>query len=717
MLNVIFCNIGLVLIGIFINKFIRKMRWEELKSILLRMLPATLFLVMTYAVFTPSTLFLQNISEFSIPYIGIVPVILWVAFLLCTVVLFVVLCVVSDKNAVYFNSFLFLIALGLYVQGNFLNPTFPSLDGAPIDWSVYYKRAVVSNLLWPVFLAAVFAAAVHWKSKSQKIMKWISYWCVSIQMVTLAVLLLTSEREADTYGISKEGEFSVGAKENIVVFIVDSLQTSVMKEYLASDNYPAGRMDDFTMFDNMVSGGAPTSIGLTVFVTGVEYDPLQSGKEFNEDLWEDVTLYDDLHENNYDVRFYTSISVPGISDKIIENCVPSDLHIGDYSGFTQQMYKLVNLYLMPQGLKQYFWLTTDDLTETILKDETHYSYGNVPFFTDMESAGALSTDYENAFRLYHIEGVHTPYATDENLQEAEEDSVTEQQVLRGVMKGIYQYIDYMKDAGIYDSSTIIIAGDHGRFEDGNPGATAAFLIKRPYEEAPLQTNSAPVHYRNVSSTLAAAFMEDYSAYGPSVYDITDESDVERLHTMDSPIRDKNTIDDSWDRADECRLIVPADAEEISGYQIWDPFTINTVDYKLGETIDYSSDNAFAEQINYRLYKENGAATASNELSVCLHIQDAGKDDLIFRYAYSKVYNGEQTMRIYANGNRVDTVVCKEENVNQNQEVTIPGGSIEDDTLLLRFVFPNAVTPNQLDRENGDTRVMSVSFTSMCIDKK
>lgn len=310
MLNVTFCNIGLVLAGAFINKFIRKMKWEELKGILLRMFPATLFLVMTYAVFTPSALFLQNISEFSIPYIGIVPVILWVAFLLCTIVLFVVLCVVSDKNAVYFNSFLFLLALGLYVQGNFLNPTFPSLDGAPIDWSVYYKRAIVSNLLWPVFLAAVFAAAVRWKSKSQRIMKWISYWCVSIQMVTLAVLLLTSEREADTYGISKEGEFSVGAEENIVVFIVDSLQTSVMKEYLASDNYPAGRLDDFTMFDNMVSGGAPTSIGLTVFMTGVEYDPLQSGKEFNEDLWEDVTLYDDLHESNYDVRFYTSISVP-----------------------------------------------------------------------------------------------------------------------------------------------------------------------------------------------------------------------------------------------------------------------------------------------------------------------------------------------------------------------------------------------------------------------
>lgn len=715
MLTIIFCSIGLILIGTLVNKIIRKMKWEELKRILLWLLPSAFFIVVTYAVYTPSALFIQNISEFSIPYSSIIPVILSVVFLLWAMIFFIALCVVNERNAVYFNSVLFVIALGLYVQGNFLNPAFPSLDGAPIDWSVYYKRAIVSNLLWPLFLAVVFAAAVHWKSKSQKIMKWASYWFASMQLVTLVVLLLTGEQELDTYGISKEGEFSVGAEENIVVFIVDSLQTSAMKEYLASDAYPAGSLDGFTMFDNMVSGGAPTSRGLTVFMTGVECDPLQCEKEFNAKLWDGVTLYDDLHEHNYDVRFYTTNSVPGISDKIIENCVPSNLRIGDYAGFTGQLYKLVNLYLMPQGLKQYFWLTTDDLTEAVVADEANYGYGNTSFFGDMNAAGALQTGYENAFRLYHIHGVHMPYMTDENMQEVEVGSVTEQQVLEGVMKGIFQYMDYMKNAGIYDSSTIIIAGDHGRFENGNPGATAAFLIKRPHEEASLQTNSAPVHYRNVAATLAAAVMDDYSAYGPSVYDITEASDVERLHTMDSPIRDKNTIDDAWDKADECRVIVPADAEDVARYQIWDPYEINRIDYRLGETIDFTTDNAYAEQIKYRLYKENGAATASNELSICLRIEDAGKEDLTFHYTYSGVYNGEQTMRIYANGNSVETVTCTQENTGKDCTVAIPGDRIEDDTLILRFVFPNAVTPNQLDRENGDTRVLSVSFTSMCLE--
>lgn len=151
------------------------------------------------------------------------------------------------------------------------------------------------------------------------------------------------------------------------------------------------------------------------------------------------------------------------------------------------------------------------------------------------------------------------------------------------------------------------------------------------------------------------------------------------------------------------------------YQIWDPYEINRIDYRLGETIDFTTDNTYAEQIKYRLYKENGAATASNELSICLRIEDAGKEDLTFHYTYSGVYNGEQTMRIYANGNSVETVTCTQENTGKDCTVAIPGDRIEDDTLILRFVFPNAVTPNQLDRENGDTRVLSVSFTSMCLE--
>lgn len=718
MLYIIFANVGLVLIGVLFNKFLRKMSSTELRHIVIQLIPATLFLLITYAIYTPSSLFLQNISEFLITYRHIIPCLLFLTFIICTDIFFVALCVMSEKNVIYFSGVLFALTLGLYVQGNFLNPQFPALDGASIDWSVYYKRDVISKLFWVLLLVMlVVCFRSRQKALLQRVIKYLSYFLSAVQVVSLVVLIIISKPDIGSYGFSKEGEFAVGAKENIVIFIIDTLQSSSMKEYLASTACPSERFDGFTFFDNAVSGGAPTSRGLPVFLTGSEYDPLQIEAEAMLERWEDVSLYDELRQNDYDIRFYSDLSIPGVSDKIIDNFVSSNRYVGKYTDFTGQLYKLVNLYLMPQFLKQYFWLTTDNLTESIVADDDLYSIGNTAFWSDMEQAGSLQMKYEKTFRLYHLYGVHPPYVTDENLQTVENGSVTEQQVLQGVMQEVYAYFDKMKDIGIYDASTIIIAGDHGNFEGENVGANAVFLIKRPYEEFPLQYNSAPVHFRNVMATLAEAVMDDYSAYGPSVFDITDESDVERLHTIDTPIRDKNSIDDAWDKAVECRFIVPLDVEDISQYKIWDPYEINSIDYQLGEKIDYTTDNLYADQIEYRMYKENGAATASNELSICFNLQDAGTDDLTFHYTYSEVYNGRQTMRIYANGGKVGTVVCTEEDKHKDNTVIIPGDKIEDDILILRFVFPNAVTPNQLDRTNTDTRILSVAFESMCLDNK
>ncbi len=68
MLCFIFCNVGLVLIGFIVNKFVRKMSFTELCHMLAQVFPTAIFFVMTYAIYTPSSLFLQNISEFSITY-------------------------------------------------------------------------------------------------------------------------------------------------------------------------------------------------------------------------------------------------------------------------------------------------------------------------------------------------------------------------------------------------------------------------------------------------------------------------------------------------------------------------------------------------------------------------------------------------------------------------------------------------------------------------
>lgn len=712
--------IAFTLVWIFNN--VRRSDWSVhmCLDMIKRLLPAALFFIVTYAVFAPSSLFLQNINEFSFNYIKIAPVILCVALLSFIILNLAALCVTNEKTVTYYIALIFGVALALYIQGNFLNPAFPPLDGTEIDWAAYSSENVISAVFWVMCIFITLVISFRYKEKTEKVIKYIALFLSAVQMISLITLLMVNKLDdSANHGFSTEDEFTIGSEENIIVIILDALQSSSLKEYLSSDAYIEGKLDNFTFFDNAVSGGAPTRFAMPILVTGVEYDPMQPIDEYKKEVWEEAALFDDLHENGYDVRFYSTVgSFPGISDGVADNYeITNSVWIENYSEFGRQLYKLANFYVMPQFVKERFWLTTDIMMDTIANANDCYKIKDVQFYQDMQMAGQLQVKYEKTFRLYHLHGVHRSYNMNENIETVEDDSVTEQQQLQGVMKIVYEYIDGMKKAGVYDASTIIITGDHGQHEKNNPEANPAVIIKRPYEQHNFEYNSAPIHFRNIMATMAeSAVGENYSSYGPSVFDITVESDVERLHTIDRGIRNRNNVDDEWDEnLNSCRIIIPDNVEESDKYKVWNPYDINRINYMIGETIDYTIQSGYAEQINYRLYKENGAATASNELSICFELANYQKGDLDFHFTYSKVYNDEQNMRIYANGCKIATVACTEDNIYEDNVITIPRNKIKDNKLIIRMVFPNAVTPNQIDRTNTDMRVLSVAFDSMRIE--
>ena len=89
----------------------------------------------------------------------------------------------------------------------------------------------------------------------------------------------------------------------------------------------------------------------------------------------------------------------------------------------------------------------------------------------------------------------------------------------------------------------------------------------------------------------------------------------------------------------------------------------------------------------------------------------------FHFIYSDVYNDLQKARIYVNGNKIENVVCRSDEAGDEKIVEISKDMVKDNILILRMVFPNAVTPNQIDRTNSDTRVLSVTFNSMWLEKE
>lgn len=696
----------------------------SIKRQIIKFFPTVLFLNVTYAVFTPSSLFLNNINDFSISYFKVLPIIVVMVLFLMLGSYLIVLCFTNENNVIYASAFFFALALGLYVQGNFLNPKFPVLDGTEIIWNDYAAEEVVSVVFWCVCILVILLATCLRKKGMEKVITYVSYFLSFAQLLSLVVLVFANplDKTVDR-GMLKDGEFVLGSEKNIVMFIVDTLQADTLNEYLMSDAYVGG-LDDFTFFDDTVSGGAPTAQALPVLLTGYEYDPRQPLEEYREEAWQGAALYSELKENGWDVRLYSTADfVLGCNEELVDNYGTIGSHwIKNYPKFAKELYKLVNFTCLPQPLKKLFWLSTDAMANEITFSDIGYkgeeAYQPV-FYEELRSQGGLKTDYEKAFRVYHFWGVHTPHYMNADFQMVEE-GVSDQEALRGIMKIIYAYLDEMKSAGIYDDSMIIILGDHGKHKKGNIESNPGVLIKQPGESHALAYDSAPVHFRNVLATMAANVIDNYSGYGPSVYDIDENSDVERMHTVGESVRNRNVFDRAYDDSLDCvRVIILGEANG-GEYRVWDPFSINRISYNLGDMIDFESDNAYAKQLEYRLYKENGAAIASNELNICFDLNgtsyEKSKKDFVFHFICSDVYNDSQLMRIYANGHKIEYVTCRKGDSGSEKTVVIPSEYLEDEKLAIRMVFPGAVTPRQLDSDSNDTRVLSIAFQSMWLSQ-
>ena len=177
------------------------------------------------------------------------------------------------------------------------------------------------------------------------------------------------------------------------------------------------------------------------------------------------------------------------------------------------------------------------------------------------------------------------------------------------------------------------------------------------------------------------------------------------------------MDENVEEAWYYRFIIPDEADVQGKYHIWNPYVINRISYNIGEIINFAENDGCAKEINYRLYKEREGAIASNELSLCFELKDYHQEDLEFHFIYSDVYNDLQKARIYVNGNKIENVVCRSDEAGDEKIVEISKDMVKDNILILRMVFPNAVTPNQIDRTNSDTRVLSVTFNSMWLEKE
>lgn len=548
-----------------------KKKYSFVERILL-LLPPTIFLIFTFAIYMPSSLFISNIDDFALDYIKIVPLIALVSVAVLVIVYIIGLIIPIKRLFYSYVLLVFSLALGFYIQGNFLNPAFNSLNGKEIAWSQYKINGIISIIAWIlVFVVPQVVYAIK-ENIMSLIVKWGSLFVTAMQLVSLVVLLLTTHKVvSNDFAVTKNGEFELSSKNNTIMFVVDTLDASWFEDMLLPNEEYKESLKDFTYFDDAVAGGASTVLGIPTLLTGkIDMDASRDTSEYYKDAYESSSLFADMQKSNCNVKLFTEFYYLDYCDKnSVDNLKMEQKYvISSRRGFMECLYKFVSFYAMPQFLKQNFWLYSGEFNQYItLEDNTSnlYKLDDAQFYQDFKEKGITTQNDKDTFVMYHLNGAHSPYVMDENAQAVPSDSIGVDSQIRGIFKIIKEYMDELKAKGIYDSSTIIITADHGGIDlYSNP----AILVKeRNANHDEMVVSDSKITFTNVNNTIASSTLKDSSAYGENVFEVGDKQMV-RFHVAPNDLTENVFKDNAYAKEQLWSLlIIPADkrADEIGSF--------------------------------------------------------------------------------------------------------------------------------------------------------
>lgn len=483
----------------------------------------------------------------------------WGIFLVPGVVISLVLgFALSALRGRVFNAVTLLVfGLGLacYVQVMGFNGGLPTATGATVDWTQYKAIMVLSTGVWVLVTVLPWLLSQLNRKMVQFASLFLSVALVFVQCVGLASLFAgnqSAKTDDANYLVTETGMMNVTAKNNIVVFILDGCDTKTdVMPALEQDPNMLADMTGFTWFQNSTPAISPTREAVPDMLTGRVNAP-HSDSADNKKA-QDADYLADLDNAGYDVGIYSDM-VPGTTPNTFVHTINGLQDGGEYANVIKPneaetrtaLWKCAMYRDLPWAFKPFFWFYTDEInvamgmTDTdaaaapVIKDgyqidATPYTTNDAGFFeklSDTQKLSVVNNDSTGSFKLIHLNGPHYPYILDADAQPSDNsDRVTQ---TRASFHIVSEYIEQMKQLGVYDDATIIITADHGYRSESNFDCINNELVMSPVmmvkpaqssakAAAPLQNSQVAVDNTDVMATaLTGAESIDSSNYPESM---------------------------------------------------------------------------------------------------------------------------------------------------------------------------------------------------------
>ena len=472
-----------------------------------------LSLVVMYLILGPLEIYAGNMLSFSFGYVTFLPM-----FVLAGIV---VLLVVSAIISLFTGKTYKLICVCVtafsllsYIQYIFMNTKLMEEDGARLRLDTMGFYPTLNLILWIVIASVIIATLYFVKNKWQSVSVCVCLFIAVMQMVAVVSLIIkcVNAPAPRYYQLTGEKMFTVAKDENVIVLMPDSFCRKYLLEVTTDDPSYMNIFKDFTYYSNMDSEYHPTFPSVIHLITGHDaYDGLTAGLSeervrWQTEAWNSETckvFFDAIKNKGYD--FYMNIpsacELFGAYDDVkdyVKNVEYAESNV-DKAKLMKMLFSMSIYRYVPYVIKPPFEYFSWDFAELECYNGKVAAYRNEDFYAEAKEGITIDESTSKKIHVINWHGFHEEYTHDEfcnPVPNAEEIGITKLQNEKGVMLCIETYLDKLKDIGMYDKSTIIIMGDHGKTYDG------CVFIKLPNERhEKVIINDEPMVYSGFQQTI------------------------------------------------------------------------------------------------------------------------------------------------------------------------------------------------------------------------
>jgi hypothetical protein len=496
----------------------------------------------------PHTIFATNPGEWAVPFGDLaLPWLLRTAGIhwLVLVAVGCAIAVLSERLTRAYSALLLALGLLLWGQGHLWNADYGALTGEDIDLAQHAWRSPYELAAWMLgpLLALMFSRHVSRIASAAAIA------FIGVQLAAAAVapadpLAASGTRWADP----PEAIYEFSTGQNVIHVVLDAFQSDVFAE-IVGENRAAfdSHFSGFEYFVEHASSFPTTSFSMTAMLTGEEYRNQRPAPEFVRDAFRRLSILEKVSRAGYDVDATSIVSLRTFEQWFGPEAAPTwkgaryrirqpFVRQEEYREVTaRQLLELSLFRHAPHAIKtvmmerpgpfsRILWMGEG---ETPARARRHQASNSAAFFEHFTASMTVGRD-RPVYKLIHVGLPHRPVVVDRECRfigATRVSRTTFAEQARCAVKRTVEFLDRLRALGIYDSSLIVIASDHGTglrpsgFDgrsDSLPlvagpttrslpviagAAKALMLVKRPHRSGPVVITSTPTSHADLPATI------------------------------------------------------------------------------------------------------------------------------------------------------------------------------------------------------------------------